>query len=52
MFMKFLKNITKYISNTSIKHKKDNHIKGFKKMIFNLSRKLRSFIFNDIIEIR
>ena len=47
-----LKNITKYISNTSIKHKKDNHIKGFKKMIFNLSRKLRSFIFNDIIEIR
>ena len=48
----FLKNITVYTGNTSIKHKKDNHIMGFKKMIFNFSRKLRSFIFNDIIEIR
>ena len=48
----FLKNIVEYLSNTSIKYKRDNHIKGFKKMIFKTSRMLRAFIFNDIIEIR
>ena len=48
----FLKNILEYLSNTSIKYKRDNHIKGFKKMIFKTSRLFRAFIFNDIIEIR
>lgn len=48
----FLKNIVEYLSKTSIKYKRDNHIKGFKKMIFKTSRLFRAFIFNDIIEIR
>lgn len=48
----FLKNILEYLSNTSINYKRDNHIKGFKKMIFKTSRLFRAFIFNDIIEIR
>jgi len=48
----FLKNIVEYLTNTSIKYKRDNHIKGFKKMIFKTSRMLIAFIFNDIIEIR
>lgn len=48
----FLKHIVEYLTNTSIKYKSDNHIIGFKKMIFKTSRMLRAFIFNDIIEIR
>ena len=50
MYIKFLKTLRN--NKTSIKYKRDNHIKGFKKMIFKTSRLFRAFIFNDIIEIR
>lgn len=48
----FLKNMALYLNNTSIDFKKDQHVKRFKKLIYIMSRKVRAFIFNDIIDIR
>tara|TARA_B100001059_G_scaffold72202_1_gene69337 strand:- start:6620 stop:7582 length:963 start_codon:yes stop_codon:yes gene_type:complete len=48
----YLKNLQKNFDSELIFYKKDNHLIGIKKLLFPIYRKICSFIFKDIIDIR
>lgn len=52
IYMPYLKELkSNMIFNDQIISKKDNHIVGLKYSLFNLSRKIRSIFFNELIKI-
>ena len=52
IYLPYLKNLHKNLNETYFTHKTDQHISGIKKQLIQFSRKLRTLIFNDIIDIR
>ena len=52
VYKTYLKNLKKNFDSNKIYFKKDNHLYGMKKLLIPIYRKISSFIFKDIIDLR
>ena len=48
----YLNNLNNNFGSNKILFKKDNHLHGIKKLLIPIYRKISSFIFKDIIDLR